>query len=68
MIGTLYSTNITPDPETGIGKWSDDEFVRALHEGVGRGGETSLSRVSLYLLRTHDPQRRPCDQGLSLQS
>ena len=39
MIGTLYSTNITPDPETGIGKWSDDEFVRALHDGVGRGGE-----------------------------
>jgi mono/diheme cytochrome c family protein len=39
MIGTLYSTNITPDPETGIGTWSDDEFVRALHEGVGKGGE-----------------------------
>jgi mono/diheme cytochrome c family protein len=39
MIGTLYSTNITPDPETGIGKWSDDEFVRALHDGVGRGSK-----------------------------
>jgi mono/diheme cytochrome c family protein len=39
MIGTLYSTNITPDPETGIGTWSDDEFVRALHEGVGKHGE-----------------------------
>ena len=39
MIGTLYSTNITPDPETGIGAWSDDEFVRALHEGVGKDGE-----------------------------
>ena len=34
MIGTLYSTNITPDAETGIGNWSDDEFVRALHDGV----------------------------------
>ena len=39
MIGTLYSTNITPDPETGIGDWSDNEFVRALHEGVGKDGE-----------------------------
>ena len=39
MIGTLYSTNLTPDAETGIGAWSDEDFVRALHEGVGRDGE-----------------------------
>ena len=39
MIGTIYSTNITPDKETGIGAWSDDEFVRALHEGIDREGE-----------------------------
>jgi len=32
--GTLYSTNITPDKETGIGNWSDDDFVRAVREGV----------------------------------
>lgn len=37
-VGTLYSTNITPDRETGIGEWTDDEFVRAMHEGVGRNG------------------------------
>ena len=36
--GTIYSTNITPDPDTGIGRWSDTEFVRAMHEGVDRGG------------------------------
>ncbi len=36
--GTLYSTNITPDTETGIGSWTDDDFVRALHEGIGKGG------------------------------
>jgi mono/diheme cytochrome c family protein len=36
--GTLYSPNITPDRETGIGGWSDEDFVRALHEGVGRDG------------------------------
>jgi mono/diheme cytochrome c family protein len=37
--GTIYSTNITPDRETGIGQWSDAEFVRALHRGIGRDGE-----------------------------
>jgi mono/diheme cytochrome c family protein len=31
--GTLYSSNITPDPETGIGKWSADDFYRAMHQG-----------------------------------
>jgi mono/diheme cytochrome c family protein len=37
--GTIYSTNITPDRETGIGGWSDTEFLRALRKGVGRHGE-----------------------------
>jgi mono/diheme cytochrome c family protein len=37
--GTLYSPNITPDKETGIGDWTDEDFVRALHEGVGRDGK-----------------------------
>jgi len=31
--GTLYSSNITPDPETGIGKWSADDFYRTMHSG-----------------------------------
>ncbi|KJH84583.1 hypothetical protein UF78_01970 [Stutzerimonas stutzeri] len=30
--GTLYTTNITPDKETGIGNWSDDEFVEAMQQ------------------------------------
>jgi len=37
--GTLVSPNVTPDPDTGIGKWSDDEFYRAVHDGIGHGGE-----------------------------
>ncbi len=37
--GTLYSTNITPDKETGIGDWSDDDFVRAMQKGVGKDGK-----------------------------
>jgi mono/diheme cytochrome c family protein len=36
--GTIYSTNITSDRETGIGSWSDDDFVRALHRGIAPGG------------------------------
>jgi mono/diheme cytochrome c family protein len=37
--GTLYSPNITPDANTGIGRWSDDDFVRAMHEGIGKQGQ-----------------------------
>ena len=37
-LGVLYSTNITPDPETGIGTWSEAAFRRAMHEGVSRDG------------------------------
>ena len=36
--GTLYSTNLTPDPETGLGKWSADDLWRAVHEGKSRDG------------------------------
>jgi len=36
--GTIYSTNITPDPETGIGTWSLAAFERAMREGIDRDG------------------------------
>ncbi|WP_315830880.1 cytochrome c [Bradyrhizobium prioriisuperbiae] len=36
--GTIYSTNITPDPETGIGRWPEAAFQRAMREGVDREG------------------------------
>ena len=36
--GTIYSTNITPDPETGIGAWSEAAFMRALRQGLARDG------------------------------
>ena len=38
--GTFYSPNITPDPRTGIGRWSADDFWRALHEGISRDGRS----------------------------
>jgi mono/diheme cytochrome c family protein len=31
--GTFYSPNITPDPETGIGRWTDAQFLRAMRHG-----------------------------------
>lgn len=38
QFGTIYSTNITPDPETGIGNWSQAAFARAMREGVRKDG------------------------------
>jgi mono/diheme cytochrome c family protein len=62
--GTIYSSNITPDPETGIGKYSDDEFVRAVREGIRRDGAhlypafpytsyTELSRADVLAIKAY---------------
>jgi mono/diheme cytochrome c family protein len=53
--GTFYTSNITPDPKTGIGDWSTGAFVRAMTEGVSPGGHpyfpafpyTSYTRMRL---------------------
>jgi mono/diheme cytochrome c family protein len=37
--GALVGPNITPDPATGIGSWSEADFWRVLHDGIGRGGK-----------------------------
>ena len=36
--GTVYASNLTPDPATGLGRWSAQAFRRALHEGRSRDG------------------------------
>jgi len=36
--GTIYSSNITPDAETGIGRWPEAAFRRAMQSGVDRDG------------------------------
>ena len=36
--GTIYSPNITPDKETGIGSWNDADFLKAVHEGITPDG------------------------------
>ena len=37
-MGTLWTRNLTPDAETGLGKWSDAEIARAIRSGVSRDG------------------------------
>jgi mono/diheme cytochrome c family protein len=52
--GDVPAPNITPDPDTGLGHWSFDDFWQALHDGKGRHGEllypvfsyTSFTRVT----------------------
>jgi mono/diheme cytochrome c family protein len=62
--GTIFSANITPDRETGIGAWSEDDFYRAMHEGRGPHGErlypafpypyfTKLTREDVNAIRAY---------------
>ncbi|MDR5745489.1 cytochrome c [Caballeronia sp. LZ029] len=37
-LGAIYTTNITPDPDTGIGRYTEEDFARALREGVAKDG------------------------------
>ena len=37
--GPISTPNVTPDKQTGIGDWTDDDFYHALHDGIGKGGE-----------------------------
>ncbi len=37
--GFMLASNITPDPDTGIGRWTADDFYRALHDGVNKRGQ-----------------------------
>lgn len=57
--GTIYSTNITPDIETGIGTWSEAAFSRALHEGVARNGS------HLYPMFPYDHFTKISDEDVS---
>lgn len=37
--GALFTPNITSDKETGIGGWTDEQFIKAMHEGISPSGE-----------------------------
>ena len=58
--GVIYSTNLTADPETGVGRLSADQFYAALHRGVGpKGGQIYPAMPYNYL--TRDFARRLLD-------
>jgi len=72
-LGTIYSTNITPNADTGISSWTDEEFYRALHEGVGKNGEqlypvmpydvyTGMSYEDVMLIKTWLMAQTPVSQ------
>src|ERR1700759_3634204 len=62
--GVLVGSNLTPDKKTGIGSWTDDQFVWAVQEGVGHDGEhlypampytafTNVSRDDVLAIRAY---------------
>jgi mono/diheme cytochrome c family protein len=53
-IGTLYSRNITPDEETGIGKLPDSVIVRSLRYGVAHDGHAILDMMPFHNLSDED--------------
>ena len=46
--GIVYGTNITPDPDTGIGRWSPEAFARAMREGVSQNGSHLFPAFPYY--------------------
>jgi mono/diheme cytochrome c family protein len=76
--GTIFSSNITPDAETGIGRWSEAAFRRAMRSGVDRDGQhlyptfpydhftnvTDADDQALYAyLMTRQPVRAPAREN-----
>ena len=57
--GTIYTSNITPDPNAGIGSWNLDAFTRAMREGVSRGGQ------QLYPAFPYDHYTRLKDEDIA---
>ncbi|HYM59379.1 MAG TPA: c-type cytochrome [Thermoanaerobaculia bacterium] len=49
--GVVCAQNITPDPENGLGNWSDGEILRAMREGVDRSGEALFPMMPYQSLR-----------------
>ncbi|MBB5224395.1 thiosulfate dehydrogenase [Amaricoccus macauensis] len=58
-MGTIYSTNITPDRETGIGEWTFAEFDRAMRQGVAADGH------NLYPAMPYPSYARMTDEDMS---
>ena len=57
--GRVVAPNLTPDPETGSGNWSDDALARAIREGVGHDGRT------LFPMMPYENYRHMPDEDLA---
>jgi hypothetical protein len=58
-IGRIVGPNITSDPETGLGKWSDDAIARAIREGIAADGS------ALFPVMPYEHFRRLSDEDLA---
>lgn len=58
-LGSIVAPNITPDKETGIGNWTDDEIARAIREGVSRDGS------ALFPIMPYESFRDMSDEDLA---
>jgi hypothetical protein len=58
--GTIFSTNITPDADTGIGSWPGEAFQRSMRQGVDRAGRHlyPVFPYDHFTLLTDDDNRR----------
>jgi mono/diheme cytochrome c family protein len=57
--GRIVAPNLTPDPETGAGTWSDDQLARAIREGIGHDGR------ALFPLMPYEHFRRMSDEDVA---
>ncbi|MGC1185980.1 MAG: c-type cytochrome [Candidatus Acidiferrales bacterium] len=57
--GTVNPPNLTPDPETGSGTWTDDQLARAIREGIGHDGR------ALFPLMPYQNFRHMSDEDLA---
>jgi mono/diheme cytochrome c family protein len=55
-LGSVVAPNITPDPDTGIGTWSDDEIARAIQEGVDKNGRALFPVMPYQMFRHLDDE------------
>jgi len=49
--GRIVARNITSDPETGAGTWTDDQLARAIREGIGHDGRALFPMMPYQSLR-----------------
>tara|TARA_R110001592_G_scaffold363036_1_gene679415 strand:- start:28136 stop:29683 length:1548 start_codon:yes stop_codon:yes gene_type:complete len=53
--GTFYTPNITPDPDTGLGSWSEADFINVMREGIRPDGSNSFPAFPyVYFNRVHE--------------